>query len=854
MIFKKVLLLLLLIVFSGLFFLTCEKPVQFEPPPPYGKISFSANELLVDIKINDHVVQNQLAYHFKVNDMQGRTPSSSAPVIFNVYKSYENGPKNLICKIFGGGVGFSINAKAYYCNNDGIVDTLVNNPNFDTVIVIGNADKNKYSFEIAVQIAMDGGPAMLSGGYETGFVSDGIVRGGGLSRFLDINSGAINTADNHVKVSARFSVAGITDSLSYIKYSTQVPMFFSTVLEMDSILKKRKQGDTQYVNINSNLRLRLMDSVVVNNDGISVGKFGGLVKISPDSFGLSKFFSFVKSEPSSNIPGDTGWFTVQKIDVLPDGAGGKSISLYHPSWSNPLIKNIQIMPYTLEVTLDKGQANILTKGKDVCLLGDDIPFLINTFGDTTFDSEVWVWIATRNYSAKFIDATGQFTGPFLEQKDTPFGLGIGLKWHDAILETPPEKFNFTSNGNVSGVLNHDKSPDYYEKKYRVSPLGLLNPNTVQSNLITDYERRVGDKGDLRRSNNVFLSQLMLKGSILGYPESNIGDFESQSYIKNFNIDDGNIHSYPFVGWFEVEPLEEVTTDSAIDPAKLFSKYDDKFGLKDGMDLYPSQDRILSGRSYYSVYSAFIFTPNIIKGDSMIYYKTEKRGIKLYKNPMRSIPGFVSANMSGTKEFVICVYARGKYFKEPRCMISTFSTDEKYVWDKIPPHFAWDSSSSPLASHYSPMYYMREGEGKVSDLGTTVIPYVFDVSLSQLNAKENKDCSLRDFGFGRITSVKLCFNYSNDLKSIDPLTGFRKYERNSIKIDLPSSYIEGQSNQAISNIVFSNIDARQWQGGLWDMWLETEDNLQNKGAAPLFVRDGSYAPQNGLVSVRQIKIR
>jgi hypothetical protein len=183
---------------------------------------------------------------------------------------------------------------------------------------------------------------------------------------------------------------------------------------------------------------------------------------------------------------------------------------------------------------------------------------------------------------------------------------------------------------------------------------------------------------------------MSKGSILGYSEARLGDFSFQDSILIKDM--GRLLRTPSAGWFEVEPLSAVSVDSTYNPNALLNKFGSRFGVSSLKDIYPYTDPLTAqkalGRKYYSIYSAYLFTPDIPIGQTSLFDTASQKGIKLYKNPMRSLPYFLIRNTEGSKEFVICVVGRGKHFKEPRAMISCFSTNYKYVWDKIPPHFAW----------------------------------------------------------------------------------------------------------------------------------------------------------------------
>lgn len=838
--------LLLCMLFLG----ACEKAVKYQDIPAYGALQLSVKDTLLDTAvIASKLFFNQRAFHLMVQDLTGRNPSSSSPVIFNIYKYYDStATRNIVCRIFGGGVGFLPGDVCYYQNTNGKIDTLIYRSTLDTVLITGTHDKNRFSFEVAPLFNLSGGPLVFSGGREGQILRDPLVRGGGLFRWLKINNGALYTADNRVQITARFSTAGI-DSISYIRYSAQTSMSFDELIAIDSLLRHIGLKDSLFVRLNDSLKIRIQDSVVMSNAGIPQGRFGGLLKVKADSVGLSKLFNTVKSDNSSSIPGDSGWFTVSKQDILPIGRGEKWIYLYNTKWGIPLSRKIDIQPYNIEVLLDDKKANVRKKGaekENICLLDNQIPFIVNIFGDTTFDDEVWVWIATRNCGESFIDQAGMIKNSFIDQNAHSF-LGSNVPWPDAILETQPQCLHINKEG-YAGILNASASADFYESKYRISPMVFWFYNYTTNEANFDFY----DIKDFRFQNNEFLSQSMAKGSILGYSEASLGNFNGQDSVLA-NIGGSKLVRKPLTGWFEVEPLKDISSDSTFSPLALINKFGSKYGVNTLDELIPSLSAS-GARKFYSIYSAYLYTPSLPSFTTSFFDTKQNKGIKLYKNPMRSLPYFINSSMFGAKEFVICAYGRGKYFKEPRAMISTFSSNKRYFWDKTPPAFSWDSATSTLSSHYAPIYVQSNYTFKQTDLSLTLVPYVFDVWLSAADPTQNIVCSLRDRGFGKITSVSLCFNYSGDLQNINPITGERQYRRTTMKIDLPSSFYETQSSQAIGNVVFKNIDARQWQGGVWDMWIETEDDLQNKGVGPFMTSQRNLSAEGGSVSVRQIKIR
>ena len=143
--------------------------------------------------------------------------------------------------------------------------------------------------------------------------------------------------------------------------------------------------------------------------------------------------------------------------------------------------------------------------------------------------------------------------------------------------------------------------------------------------------------------------------------------------------------------------------------------------------------------------------------------------------------------------------------------------------------------------------------------------IFDVSLSRRHFT-NTWTSVREAGFGAIRTVRLLFNYHDNYLGMNPLTGQRQYITPNIYFDLPAEIIasqikakySGKSSDTptsigytLTDISFKDIDARGWQNGLWDMWMETEDDLGNRGLAPYGT---GLEPKNGSTPVRQIEIK
>jgi hypothetical protein len=832
-----------------------------EPPPPgsiqeFGDINVRVNETTVDtVIVGPDTFYNAKAYRVSFT-VKGWNPSAGEPVIFNVYKYFKNTETwNLLFRMFGGGKGFALQDTVEYIDSSGNIDTLVYTGVLDTTIVVGDEDKSDFYFGIAALTQLE--PVVPMKKYEWGIEHERFksrLLGGGVTRFFYINNDDAYTASNVVTVKARFNTVGIPE-LYYLKHSSRIQMRFEDIFSIDSVLKHAGPNDSHYVDLKE-FRIRLSDSLIFSK-GVNIGRFGGLdtIRISD----LSTHFSVIPTPG-----GDSGWVDVVKTDTLPNGFGQKSIFMHHPNWASPLSDKIDIRTYNAQITLDLANVNhhVSNVENRYCVLEDIIPFIFDAFGDTTFENEIWVWMATRNLSDRFLNSAGIFTDPIIQKN----AFNMQMSWADAILETPPQRFYLKSPGYATGELNPD-----YEKGYRVSPLAYLYLQAldIDAQGTFEYDESYLSKRGLpilKRPDSKYLGLLMKKGSILGYDESALNDFKTQDSILTDNT--GKIERIPAAGWFEYVPLHIVSPGGTYSIDNLIQYFGSKFNVSTHRDLYPGKDE--TGKKYFSIYSAFFYQPD----------PANRRGrpfrhllipdlVKIYKNPMRNVPYFIPQAINGSKEFVICVLARGKYFKEPRAFISSLTTTHKFVWDRISPNFMWADTIDPTADRYAPMYFSGMVNFKPfernTNLEATDVAYVFDVALSSRSPHISKLCAVRDVGFGRIVAVDLCFNFSSDLISVDPVTGLRTYQNKTIVSALDENALSRQEqttyrseegkiiglSYSLGNTIFKNIDARLWQNGIWDMWLETEDDLGNRGIAAL--TSGLYDRPLGKDMVRQIKI-
>lgn len=830
------------------FFMSCQNPVEITRERSFQDFTLSVTETLLDtVRVEGRTFYNKKAYIVRIRENEDWDPATGDPLFYNLYKvAPDNSTKTFIRKVSGGGKGIAGGDTVCFRNPTGEVDSLVHNPLLEYLIVISTEDKSPFKFGCAsVTGAGRVGGKTYAGGIENDdpLVTDGVVRLGGVSRSFSLNDGKPVTITPRVVVTALIDTAG-AGVLYLYRYSSVNPVSFTAVASIDSLLKAAAPSDSQYVRINSDNKVKLADSTVYDRFGFYSGKYGGRDTIRLNAF--SSYFDGI------SYGGEAGWIAVRETVTVPVGYGQKWVYLNSPVWSSPMYDDIGIQPFQGEIALDLTAGGLRlnpVEGK-VCLFSDQVPFVFRTFGDTTFDQGVSVWLATRNCNNTFMtynqdQEKWQLANLMIDPSNT--NLGYKISWPDAVLETPPQDFSVAGGSDLKGVLTPD-----YENDYRVSPLYFLF-NNASGAAEPLYDKYVFDRP---RSNPFALSQLVKRGSLLGYEEKDLNNFKMDHSLPFL---DGVLMKKPAAGWFSYVPLSNVSPDSTYSKANLMSY----FGIASENDLIP--DGNTGSNAYYSIYSAFLYAPDKGYLQANVFQDIwPVTGVRLFRNPFRAMPYFLSYNWQGAKEFVLIACARGKYFKEPRIFISSFSSPYTYVWDKTPPHIAWDSTISPTAENYAPNYFVNPrnpSERQITDLSKTITPYVFNVCLSSSDPYSSRECSIRDVGFGRITTVKLCFNYSADFLSLDPISGRRRYSKATIvaaelsaqdlAAQLFTSYAQGKASYSLGKVAFRNIDARLWQKGLWDMWFETSDDLGNSGVAPV-IHAKAYSEK--ITSVRQIEIK
>ncbi|OGJ89491.1 MAG: hypothetical protein A2487_06285 [Candidatus Raymondbacteria bacterium RifOxyC12_full_50_8] len=837
---------------SMAFFVSCEKAVQPVNEGGYAnQVQITVADTLLDtIAFGPDTFYNRKAYvvEFRKESATWDPDLIQSPAVFNLYKYYvKTRQNNLVCRVYGGGGGIIAGDTVYYTDSKGRVDTLTHHATVRVLVITGTEDKAQFQFEATALTNLSlRSSFFFSSGFENSPLRHAAVLGGGTVQSFSINSNDDYTVNNVATIRATFDTTGVSN-LRYFRYSSTKFIPFATIFSLDSLLKNRVPAESVYVTVPGGYSLAVSDSTVLQA-GISIGKFGGEV-----AFSIGNLQNHFSVTPVANDP---GWISVEKTDTLVSGFGQKWAFLTSAKWSTPLYDNINIWSFNGAISLDQSRANIAINSveKKIYLLDDYTPFLFDTFGDTSFAETVSVWIATRNlYNQFLLSGDGSFPTPIT--KATHNAVGYGGDWPDAILETPPINSILTTRG---GIISDGFTPDY-TANYRVSPLAHLYSAGAQLMQI-----QYADAKDIpTRKNSSYIHQMVTRGSILGHQESKLNDLSKPDsvYTEILSV----LKKIPVANWFTFVPLEQVSPAATYNNTYSSEALQEYFSKADNAQLIPSTQPV-ANPTYYAIFSAYFYAPSpTISGKKYLYFPG-RGGEKLFTNPFRAMPLHVAHCNSGSKEFVLIAYARGRFFNEPRVFISSFTSPYTYVWDYIPPHISWHENWSTSTTEYAPLYYLASSpaDNRITDLSTTSMPNIFNVFLSSKPADQNADCSVRDVGFGKIISVRIGFNYSLEFQSLDPVTGMRTYQKPNMYYEIDPAVLARQAynphsngfavSYSLGNIAFYNINAQQWNRGIWDMWIETEDNLGNRGVAPYLSATNSFSIQSGSISVRQILIK
>jgi hypothetical protein len=721
-------------------------------------------------------------------------------VVYNIYRRQVGGGSEdkgtVIARTFGRTGLLKKDSSYSYMDNRGKIDSILCSNEDQVIDTVNDRTSQTFNYGISSVTALQpgSGGVYLAGGFINSTTYATQIFASKQPNFMVIKNGAVSTATRGVAVTGRIDMEGV-DTIYYYRFSSILPMDTlntwlirigdSSNLGRPFLNKRSGTAYAEYLSVNADSTITLKVSELLSDGTYKIGyfafgKLGRLDILSKASFAL---------QCDSFTVDQQGLATFTRKDTLVSGPGRKWVMLRAASsngakvWS-PISDDISIARYS--------DASINVDHKSSA---GGIPFVLSTFGDTTFSDTVVVWMATRNLSASFMDAKGGIGGGAV----TAYYLDSTRTFPDAILETPPQTFPINTYGIATGSLTVN-----YESGFRVSPMAYRSEAGAVSLDVGTLSRAATDPAGLALS--------VKPGSILGYQTSRLDAFLDDQEIGKDSV-------YTYIG------VKGVIASPGWHQAGIA----------------PTKKR--SSAEYFLSY------------DSVWYL-----------NPMNYLPVNVASVDSGTKEFVLVAYTTGKYFGEPRVFISRFSSSVLNLWDKMPPHITWSITADPFTPGgvYAPSLLTN----------LTLVNKVFDVYLDPEPTDIQLMAGIRDAGFGRIKSATLHFHYFDRSKprsqqyTADPLTGERTYADGSKDKEYPldpvqleqqqySGFIKDQKallrrSYAIGRAAYQGIDARQWQSGLWDMWMVTEDDLGNKGIAP-FGGMKIDAPSGAFIS-RQIEIK
>ncbi|OGJ89490.1 MAG: hypothetical protein A2487_06280 [Candidatus Raymondbacteria bacterium RifOxyC12_full_50_8] len=798
--------------------------VQVTVVPAYYYTDGTTDSICDVLPVGDgRVWQENVAFKIFFTRASGWDPDIAGDIImYNIYKKAENSDNRiLVARSFGEKAGRRNKDTAItYRSHSGKLDSVW----FDSVsyvydVLNTNAfERIQYGVRAVTNLNVGMENADFSRGQENAITYSPPLGGGVPERFI-INNGALNTFDNAAVITGQFDTAGLS-AIVYCRYSEILPLDSLSTYLFRIVRNKDSLGFNQNFQIGANtVYLRADSSVILSETKgtatyfYAFGRLGRVDTVYNTGNQLNAFFdsSFMP------IPGSASSVSFAKTDTLVTGLGKKWVVVkgvwpgsYRKKQWTPLFDDISIRSAYAEIKVDRLRAagNIITNSYEDkwVLLGKEVPFLFDTFGDPTFQDTVQVWLATRNLVANF------FTGSF--QIDSFKVHAIGRTYDsllaDCIFETPPQKHLIDELGVIKQVVSVN------DTLYHVSPLARKSGTGVFS-LELRNGTYIPERGNL---NPIDIALCVKPGSILGYGEADTNQFGTDT-VFSFASDRGLKVAFLSAGWHI----------SATTPARI------------------------------AAYTATMVTNNT---KSAIPELVRSYDNTVYRNPFQNLPLHVSGIKNGGKEFVLLAFSRGKYFNEPRVYISSFSTATKYMWDKVAPHATWSPSYDPKADlKYAPLYT----SSKATNL--TQLGNIFDVFLrpdETAAGNAGLGTGIRDVGAGKIVSVELCFHPKTTNYTSDPITGLRVYsganatpvKRYVLSIDQltrQQQVLFGAKSErktwAISEASFLNINATQWSSGIWEMWVETEDDLGNRGMAPYGGKQFSTALGNYFV--REIKI-
>ncbi|MFH0919749.1 MAG: hypothetical protein V1913_05255 [Fibrobacterota bacterium] len=724
---------------------------------------------------------------FSRDTVTWEAPLLAQPALINVYRRAA-GSENptLVARSFGRWAAFTPGNTLTYRDSRDKVDSLVFT-NADSVYdTVNNRSLQSFSYGLSAITGMD---AAASGDdFSVGFVNpvrfSSEVFGGGSPVRLLIDEGRAYTPDNVVSVSGKFDAARVSKLIVYR---------YSQILPMDTLIRWLIKIDSAKGDTHATFQLKMTDTL---------------------QFGADSTVSLLRRKSISYVKLTAVADTDTLIMKVPFGKLGRTDTVSRAAFSTYFSAYAMdadgIASFSRTDTLVPGLGK-----KWLMLRGLDSTGSDSIWNPLTDDIDIQPYVAELllDYSRARVRTNERERKVCLLNDDVPFSF---------------RAFDTTFADSVTlWVATRNMSTQFFQNVNEI-PFGLINTYYIDTTIkLPDCILETPSKSFVLDQYGAVIGSIGINDT-MGFRVSSLNGSvkvtkpELDPLVLALTVAPGSILGY-----------QESRLGRQIPQTNLF---DDVLIYFDRSVPVPVQTNgwhtIASNDSLRTLYNRTSYDEYCVSQDKYLYI-----------NPFRNLPLNIDDAKAGSKEFVIIAYVRGKYFGEPRVFLSTASSNWAYVWDKMPPHATWNKQYDPAVNlKYAPMYYRDPKNGandRVSNL--TLLNNIFDVYLE--SDKNGVEGAVRDAGFGKITSVTLCFHYRDTSFNADPISNLREYrdgtpiKRIPLKGEQIAKQVQGdyatytKRSFGIYETVFKGIDASSWQSGVWDTWIETADDLGNIGVAP-----------------------
>jgi hypothetical protein len=196
---------------------------------------------------------------------------------------------------------------------------------------------------------------------------------------------------------------------------------------------------------------------------------------------------------------------------------------------------------------------------------------------------------------------------------------------------------------------------------------------------------------------------------------------------------------------------------------------------------------------------------------------------------------------GKKEFVLVAYSKGKAFEENRITFSDLASRSSCFWDKYPPAINWNERFATVDNlgGFAPQNqqekliapaYIAPKDSNQGWFSLANLSQYGELPIALANGDINSntviDFSAIDFGAGLIKSIVLKIDFSKNFLD----SNYDNSQTQVFNVTEASNFLPNRDFQA-RGIRFTPVNVTLFRKGVYRIWVETEDNLGNKGIAP-----------------------